>query len=55
MWSDKIQKTAVGKRSCNKNCPVCSDYPEKLEKIGPNCSWIGPHQLNKSAQVVESA
>ena len=26
--------------------------PEKLEKVAPNCSWIGPHQLNKTADVV---
>ncbi|WP_297982219.1 tRNA (N(6)-L-threonylcarbamoyladenosine(37)-C(2))-methylthiotransferase [uncultured Methanobrevibacter sp.] len=29
--------------------------PKKLENIGPNCSWIGPHQLNKTADVVKSA
>ncbi len=29
--------------------------PKKLEDIGPNCSWIGPHQLNKTADVVKSA
>mgnify|MGYP002621334993 CR=1 FL=1 len=29
--------------------------PKKLENIGPNCSWIGPHQLNKVADVVRSA
>ena len=26
--------------------------PEKLDKVAPNCSWIGPHQLNKSADIV---
>ena len=29
--------------------------PKKLDAIGPNCSWIGPHQLNKTADVVMSA
>ena len=29
--------------------------PKKLDNIGPNCSWIGPHQLNKTADVVKSA
>ena len=29
--------------------------PKKLDAIGPNCSWIGPHQLNKTADVVKSA
>ena len=28
---------------------------KKLEAVGPNCSWIGPHQLNKTADVVKSA
>ena len=28
--------------------------PEKLDKIGPDISWIGPHQLNKSADVVNA-
>ncbi|WP_409199686.1 tRNA (N(6)-L-threonylcarbamoyladenosine(37)-C(2))-methylthiotransferase [Methanobrevibacter sp. DSM 116169] len=29
--------------------------PEKLEKIGPNCSWIGPHQLNEVVDVVKKS
>ena len=28
---------------------------EKLNKIGPNCSWIGPHQLDKVVEVVEKS
>ena len=27
----------------------------ELDDIGPSCSWIGPHQLNKTADVVKSA
>ena len=29
--------------------------PEKLDKVGPDCSWIGPHQLNKVSDVVNGA
>ncbi len=29
--------------------------PKKLDSIGPNCSWIGPHQLNKTSNVVKTA
>lgn len=29
--------------------------PYKLEKIGPNCSWIGPHKLKDTYNVVKSS
>ncbi|MCL2116552.1 MAG: tRNA (N(6)-L-threonylcarbamoyladenosine(37)-C(2))-methylthiotransferase [Methanobrevibacter sp.] len=29
--------------------------PKKLDKIGPDCSWIGPHKLNKTTDVVKSS
>ena len=29
--------------------------PKKLNDIGPNCSWIGPHQLNKTVPIVKKA
>ena len=50
----QLQENYPEKKIVVSGCMVEID-PEKLEKIGPNCSWIGPHQLNKSAQVVESA
>ncbi len=48
----KLQKDFPDKKIIVGGCMVEID-PEKLEKIGPNCSWIGPHQLNKVASVVE--
>ncbi|WP_405304310.1 tRNA (N(6)-L-threonylcarbamoyladenosine(37)-C(2))-methylthiotransferase [Methanobrevibacter sp.] len=50
----KLQKDFPDKKVIVSGCMVEID-PEKLEKIGPNCSWIGPHQLNKSADVVNGA
>ncbi|MBQ6512776.1 tRNA (N(6)-L-threonylcarbamoyladenosine(37)-C(2))-methylthiotransferase [Methanobrevibacter sp.] len=47
----KLQEDFPDKKVIVSGCMVEID-PEKLEKIGPNCSWIGPHQLNKSADVV---
>ena len=47
----KLQKEFPDKKIIVSGCMVEID-PEKLDKIGPNCSWIGPHQLNKSAEVV---
>ncbi len=47
----KLQNDYPDKKIIVSGCMVEID-PEKLEKIGPNCSWIGPHQLNKSADVV---
>jgi len=29
--------------------------PKKLEKIAPNASWIGPHKLNKTTDVVKAS
>ena len=47
----KLQEEFPDKKIIVGGCMVEID-PEKLDKIGPNCSWIGPHQLNKSAEVV---
>ncbi|WP_407374478.1 tRNA (N(6)-L-threonylcarbamoyladenosine(37)-C(2))-methylthiotransferase [Methanobrevibacter sp.] len=49
----QLQKQYPDKKIIVSGCMVEID-PEKLEKIGPNCSWIGPHQLNKSADVVNA-
>ena len=48
----KLQDEYPDKKIIIGGCMVEID-PEKLDKIGPNCSWIGPHQLNKSAEIVE--
>ena len=48
----KIQDKYPDKKIIVSGCMVEID-PEKLDKIGPNCSWIGPHQLNKTADVVK--
>lgn len=47
----KLQEEFPDKKIIVSGCMVEIDS-EKLEKIGPNCSWIGPHQLNKTADVV---
>lgn len=47
----QLQKNYPDKKIIVGGCMVEID-PEKLESIGPNCSWIGPHQLNKTADVV---
>jgi MiaB-like tRNA modifying enzyme len=47
----KLQNEYPDKKIIVSGCMVEID-PEKLEKIGPDCSWIGPHQLNKAADVV---
>lgn len=48
----KLQEEFPDKKVIVSGCMVEID-PEKLDKIGPNCSWIGPHQLNKTADVVK--
>ena len=48
----KLQREFPDKKIIVGGCMVEIDS-EKLEKIGPNCSWIGPHQLNKVVDVVE--
>ena len=48
----KLQNEFPDKKIIIGGCMVEID-PEKLDKIGPNCSWIGPHQLNKSADIVK--
>ena len=50
----KLQKDFPDKKIIVSGCMVEID-PEKLDKIGPKCSWIGPHQLSKSADVVNGA
>ena len=47
----RLQNDYPDKKIIVGGCMVEID-PEKLDKIGPNISWIGPHQLNKSASVV---
>ena len=49
-----LQKKFPEKKIIVGGCMVEVD-PKKLDAIGPNCSWIGPHQLNKTADVVKSA
>lgn len=48
----KLQENYPDKKIIVGGCMVEID-PEKLDSIGPNCSWIGPHQLNKTADVVK--
>ena len=47
----QLQEKFPDKKIIVSGCMVEID-PEKLDAIGPNCSWIGPHQLNKAADVV---
>ena len=47
----KLQKEYPDKKIIVGGCMVEID-PVKLDKIGPDVSWIGPHQLSKSADVV---
>lgn len=49
----KLQKDFPDKKIIIGGCMVEIDA-EKLDKIAPDCSWIGPHQLNKSANIVEA-
>lgn len=49
----KLQKEFPEKKIIVSGCMVEID-PEKLIKIAPNASWIGPHKLNKSIDVVNS-
>ena len=49
----KLQREYPDKKIIVGGCMVEID-PEKLDKIGPDISWIGPHQLNKSADVVNA-
>ncbi len=49
----KLQREFPDKKIIVGGCMVEID-PEKLDKIGSDISWIGPHQLNKSASVVNA-
>ena len=49
----KLQSQYPDKKIIVGGCMVEID-PEKLDSIGPNCSWIGPHQLNKAADIVNA-
>lgn len=49
----KLQNEFPDKKIIIGGCMVEID-PDKLDKIGPDCSWIGPHQLNKAFDVVNS-
>ena len=46
-----IQKDFPDKKLIVGGCMVEVD-PKKLDNAGPNCSWIGPHQLNHIVDVV---
>lgn len=48
-----IQKEFPNKKLIVGGCMVEVD-PKKLEDAGPDCSWIGPHQLNKVVDVVDA-
>ena len=50
----KLQDEFPDKKIIIGGCMVEID-PEKLDKVGPDCSWIGPHQLNKACDVVTGA
>ncbi|MDR3063123.1 MAG: threonylcarbamoyladenosine tRNA methylthiotransferase, partial [Methanobrevibacter sp.] len=47
----KLQNEFPEKKIVVSGCMVEID-PEKLKKIAPNSSWIGPHKLNKADEVV---
>ncbi|MDR2623606.1 MAG: tRNA (N(6)-L-threonylcarbamoyladenosine(37)-C(2))-methylthiotransferase [Methanobrevibacter sp.] len=47
----KLQETYPDKKIVVSGCMVEID-PEKLDKIAPDSSWIGPHKLNRSLDVV---
>ena len=49
----RLQQDFPDKKIIVGGCMVEID-PGKLDKIGPDVSWIGPHQLNKSADVVNA-
>ena len=49
----KLQKQHPDKKIIVSGCMVEID-PVKLNKIGSDISWIGPHQLHKSAEVVNA-
>ena len=49
----KLQKEFPDKKVIVGGCMVEIDG-EKLEKVGPDCCWIGPHKLNHVADVVAS-
>ena len=49
----KLQEEYPDKKIIVGGCMVEID-PVKLNKIGQDISWIGPHQLNKSAEVVNA-
>ena len=50
----KIKSEFPDKNVVVSGCMVEID-PEKLDKIGPDCSWIGPHKLNEATNVVKSS
>jgi MiaB/RimO family radical SAM methylthiotransferase len=48
----KLQEIYPDKKIIVSGCMVEID-PEKLDKIAPKSSWIGPHQISKSFDVVK--
>jgi len=49
-----LQEKYPYKKIIISGCMVEID-PEKLDKIGANCSWIGPHQLDEVVNVVKES
>lgn len=49
-----LQKNFPDKKIIVSGCMVEVD-PKKLDDAGPDCSWIGPHQLNKTVDVVNAS
>ena len=49
----KLQEDFPNKKIIVGGCMVEID-PEKLDNVAPNSSWIGPHQLNKAADIVNA-
>ena len=49
----QLQQKYPDKKIIVSGCMVEID-PDKLNRIGPDCSWIGPHQLSKSADIVNA-
>jgi len=50
----KIKSEFPDKKVVVSGCMVEID-PKKLDKIAPDCGWIGPHKLSKTTDVVKSS
>lgn len=49
----KVQKRFPDKKFIISGCMVEID-PEKLEKVAPTASWIGPHKITSAPEIVRS-